>query len=98
MSLHLLKKEKSFTFISSLQDLLDSLNQLEQGLKEDIKKLSSFDKYKQEVLLGHLDWSPMHKDPIFWRENINNFEENDFQVILGECKIIPSYMSLKAVN
>lgn len=63
------------------EDLLDSLNQLEQGLKEDIKKLSSFDKYKQEVLLGHLDWSPMHKDPIFWRENINNFEENDFQIL-----------------
>jgi len=53
---------------------------LEEGLKDNIKRLSSFDMYKQEVLLGHLDWSPMHKDPIFWRENINNFEENDFQV------------------
>ncbi|CAN4084377.1 unnamed protein product [Withania somnifera] len=63
------------------EDLLDALNQLEQGLKDNIKKLSSFDKYKQEVLLGHLDWSPMHKDPIFWRENINNFEENDFQIL-----------------
>jgi V-type H+-transporting ATPase subunit H len=52
------------------------------GLKENLKKLSSFDKYKQQVLLGHLDWSPMHKDPSFWRENINNFEENDFQVHL----------------
>lgn len=38
--------------------------------------------YKQEVLLGHLDWSPMHKDPLFWRENITNFEENDFQVYM----------------
>lgn len=59
---------------------MDALNQLEEGLKDNIKKLSSFDKYKQEVLLGHLDWSPMHKDPAFWRENITNFEENDFQV------------------
>ena len=64
------------------QDLLDALNQLEVGLKDNLKKLSSFDKYKQQVLLGHLDWSPMHKDPSFWRENINNFEENDFQVCL----------------
>jgi V-type H+-transporting ATPase subunit H len=64
------------------QDLLDALNQLEVGLKENLKKLSSFDKYKQQVLLGHLEWSPMHKDPSFWRENINNFEENDFQVHL----------------
>ncbi|KAL3523243.1 hypothetical protein ACH5RR_016077 [Cinchona calisaya] len=63
------------------EDLLEALNQLEEGLKDNIKKLSSFDKYKQEVLLGHLDWSPMHKDPIFWRENVTNFEENDFQIL-----------------
>ncbi|GAV65499.1 V-ATPase_H_N domain-containing protein/V-ATPase_H_C domain-containing protein, partial [Cephalotus follicularis] len=63
------------------EDLLEALNQLEEGLKDNIKKLSSFDKYKQEVLLGHLDWSPMHKDVIFWRENITNFEDNDFQIL-----------------
>ncbi|XP_072965428.1 probable V-type proton ATPase subunit H isoform X1 [Typha angustifolia] len=64
------------------EDLLDALNQLEGRLKENIKRLSSFEKYKQEVLLGHLDWSPMHKDPGFWRENITNYEENDFQILL----------------
>ncbi|MQL69368.1 hypothetical protein Taro_001630, partial [Colocasia esculenta] len=63
------------------EDLLEALNQLEGGLKDNIRRLSSFDKYKQEVLLGHLDWSPMHKDPNFWRENITNFEENDFQIV-----------------
>ncbi|KAL0340822.1 UNVERIFIED_CONTAM: V-type proton ATPase subunit H [Sesamum calycinum] len=63
------------------EDLLESLNELEEGLKVNIKKLSSFEKYKQEVLLGHLDWSPMHKDPIFWRENITNFEDHDFQIL-----------------
>ncbi|KAE9614387.1 putative H(+)-transporting two-sector ATPase [Lupinus albus] len=63
------------------EDLLEALNSLEEGLKDNIKKLSSFDKYKQEVLLGHLDWSPLHKDRLFWRENITNFEENDFQIL-----------------
>ncbi|CAA6670497.1 unnamed protein product [Spirodela intermedia] len=63
------------------EDLLEALSQLEEGLRDNIKKLSSFEKYKQEVLLGHLDWSPMHKDPNFWRENISNFEENDFQIV-----------------
>ncbi|KAK4343290.1 hypothetical protein RND71_036384 [Anisodus tanguticus] len=63
------------------EDLLDALNKLEEGLKDNIKKLSSYDKYKQEVLLGNLDWSPMHKDPLFWKENINNFEENEFQIL-----------------
>ncbi|KAK9191215.1 hypothetical protein WN943_019826 [Citrus x changshan-huyou] len=23
----------------------------------------------------------MHKDPLFWRDNITNFEENDFQIL-----------------
>ncbi|KAJ1415262.1 Cytochrome b5, heme-binding site [Sesbania bispinosa] len=63
------------------EDLLEALNCLEEGLKDNIKKLSSYDMYKQEVLLGHLDWTPVHKDPIFWRENITNFEENDFQIL-----------------
>lgn len=62
---------------------MEALNQLEDGLKDNIKKLSSFEKYKQEVLLGHLDWSPMHKDSIFWRDNITYFEENDFQVLVS---------------
>ncbi|CAF2239923.1 unnamed protein product [Brassica napus] len=63
------------------EDLLDALNQLEEGLKDKIWKLSSFDKYKQEVLLGHLEWNPMHKEANFWRENVSSFEENDFQIL-----------------
>lgn len=63
------------------EDLVETLNQLEETLKDNIKQLSSFEKYKQEVLLGHLDWSPVHKDNFFWRENINKFEENDFQIL-----------------
>ncbi|CAO2837472.1 unnamed protein product [Amaranthus hypochondriacus] len=63
------------------EDLVEALNQLDEGLKDNVKQMSSFEKYKQEVLLGHLDWSPVHKDAFFWRENINNFEENDFQIL-----------------
>ncbi|KAK9735865.1 hypothetical protein RND81_04G233700 [Saponaria officinalis] len=63
------------------EDLVEALNQLEEGMKDNMKKLSSFDKYKQEVLLGHLDWTPVHKDAFFWRENITNFEEHDFQIL-----------------
>ncbi|RVW14108.1 V-type proton ATPase subunit H [Vitis vinifera] len=33
-------------------DLMEALNQLDEGLKANIKKLSSFDKYKQEVSLA----------------------------------------------
>ncbi|PIA26328.1 hypothetical protein AQUCO_09500058v1 [Aquilegia coerulea] len=79
------------------EDLLEALNQLEEGMKDNIKKLSSFDKYKQEILLGHLDWSPMHKDPIFWRENHSNFEDNDFQILRVLITILETSSDPKAL-
>ena len=62
------------------QDLIDALSSVEESLKVSIKTLSSFDKYKQEVSSGALEWTPVHKDPAFWRENISKFEDHDFQV------------------
>lgn len=84
----------SYWFWNFMQDLLEALNQLDEGLKDNIKKLSSFDKYKQEVLLGHLDWTPVHKDPMFWRDNISNFEENDFQVFFVSFWVLSSWFYL----
>ncbi|KAK6919822.1 ATPase, V1 complex, subunit H, C-terminal [Dillenia turbinata] len=72
------------------EDLLEALNQLEEGLKDHIKQMSSFDKYKQEVLLGRLDWSPIHKDPTFWRDNTTKFEENNFQILRVLVTILDS--------
>lgn len=66
--------------VAHSQDLTQALDALEASLQVSIKQLSSFDKYKQEVLSGNLDWTPMHKDVLFWKENISKFEDNDFQV------------------
>jgi V-type H+-transporting ATPase subunit H len=63
------------------EDLSQALVVVDAALKDSIRKMSSFDKYKSEAFSGHLEWSPMHKDPVFWRENISKFEENDFQVL-----------------
>uniref|UniRef100_M4F0L8 V-type proton ATPase subunit H n=2 Tax=Brassica campestris TaxID=3711 RepID=M4F0L8_BRACM len=45
------------------EDLLDTLNQLEEGLKDKIRKLSSFDKYKQKILMVHLTILDTSSDP-----------------------------------
>jgi len=63
------------------EDLLQALEVLDAALKDSVRKLSSFDKYKAEVCSGNLEWSPIHKDPVFWKDNISKFEENDFQVL-----------------
>jgi len=65
-----------------VQDLKDALESLAEALRHNLKVMSSFDKYKQEVLSGTSEWTPMHKDPVFWRENVMHFEDNEFQVKL----------------
>ncbi|CAI5459522.1 unnamed protein product [Closterium sp. Yama58-4] len=63
------------------EDLKEALEALDVGLRHNLRVMSSFDKYRQEVLSGSLDWTPMHKDAAFWRENVMHFEDNDFQVL-----------------
>lgn len=70
----------------NVQDLSQSLDVVDAALKDSIRTMSSFDKYKIEVFSGNLDWTPMHKDPVFWRDNSAKFEENDYQVpVLSRC-------------
>ncbi len=59
-----------------------ALEWLKEKLADDIKLLSSWDKYKKEVLSGSLEWSPMHTAEQFWLENSPKFEERDCQVRL----------------
>ena len=66
------------------------LDWLEDKLAENIQLLSSFEKYKREVLGGSLDWSPMHTSDQFWRENTAAFEEKDFQILRVLLKLVES--------
>ena len=68
-----------------MKGLLDVLG---ERLAENIQLLSSFDKYKREVLGGNLDWGPMHTSDQFWRENTAKLEEKDFQVIRVLLKLL----------
>ncbi|KAL2612343.1 hypothetical protein R1flu_024035 [Riccia fluitans] len=63
------------------EDLLSALDELEGTLRDSVKELNSWDRYKQEVCSGNLDWTPVHKDQGFWRENIKKFEDNDYEVL-----------------
>lgn len=43
-----------------------ALDSLDVSLKENIQMLSSFEKYKKEVLGDSLDWTPMHTSQQVW--------------------------------
>jgi len=70
------------------EDIPEVLSSLDEKLKENMVVLSSFDKYKKEVLSGSLEWGPMHTNELFWRQNVDKFEEKDFQVLRVLLKLL----------
>lgn len=79
------------------EDIGEMLSFLEEKLKESVKLLTNFDLYKREVLSGSLEWSPMHTNEVFWRENIDKFEDKDFQVLRMLLKLIETSREAKTV-
>jgi len=61
------------------EDIVADLEVLQQALQRDVADLSSFDKYKQEIYSGELEWTPVHRSEKFWRENVSRFEENQYR-------------------
>eukprot|EP00882_Tetradesmus_deserticola_P003843 GHRQ01004066.1.p1 GENE.GHRQ01004066.1~~GHRQ01004066.1.p1 ORF type:complete len:495 (+),score=256.12 GHRQ01004066.1:223-1707(+) len=70
------------------EDIPELLESLAAALKEQAVVLSSWEKYKKEVLSGNLDWSPMHSSEGFWRSHVDKFEDKDFQVLRVLLKLL----------
>jgi len=42
---------------------------------------SSFDEYSTELRSGRLEWSPVHKSEKFWRENVMNLNDKNYELL-----------------
>ncbi|KAF6263123.1 vacuolar ATP synthase subunit H [Scenedesmus sp. NREL 46B-D3] len=73
------------------------LQSLAEALREQAVVLSSWDKYKKEVLSGSLDWSPMHTSEGFWRSHVDKFEDKDFQLLRVLLKLLESSRETRTV-
>jgi len=62
-------------------EMNSDLEALLQAMAENLIDLSSWEKYKAEVLSGNLEWSPCHKSEKFWRENVHKFDEKNFEIL-----------------
>lgn len=69
-------------------DIGEMLTFMDEKLREGITILSNFEKYKKELGSGMLDWSPMHTSELFWRDNVDKFEDRDFMVLRMLLKLI----------
>merc|ERR1712000_196064 len=63
------------------EELTVDLEMLNRALQRSMQDLSSFEKYKKEVLSGQLEWSPPHKSDTFWHENVDAFTHDDYRLV-----------------
>jgi len=63
------------------EEMENDIKEIEELLEKNVADLTSWDRYKNEVLANRLVWSPPHKSPKFWQENYLKFEEEDFFVL-----------------
>jgi len=54
---------------------------LTKQLQISVQDLSSFDEYVTEVKSGRLQWNPVHKSEKFWKENVQRFNEKNFELL-----------------
>lgn len=71
-------------------DIVDDLEFLNEKLQESVQDLSSFDEYTSEVKSGRLEWSPVHKNEKFWRENAIRLNENNYSLLKMLVRLLES--------
>jgi len=63
------------------EELEANIKHIEETLEKNVDDLTSWDKYRNEVLAGQLEWSPPHKSAKFWQENHLKFEEDNYLLL-----------------
>eukprot|EP00727_Mastigamoeba_balamuthi_P011624 m51a1_g7084 putative vacuolar atp synthase subunit h (492) ;mRNA; f:11535-14137 len=60
-------------------DITDDLEFLDKAVQDEVLAMSSWEIYASELTAGAFEWTPVHKSEKFWRENAQQFEQNQFQ-------------------
>lgn len=71
-------------------DMKEDVEALLQMLNEYTSSQSTLEEYTNEVESGHLRWSPVHKDPEFWRDNAKLIIEREDGAL---CRKLAEIMS-----
>ncbi|GAB4821778.1 hypothetical protein N2152v2_008824 [Parachlorella kessleri] len=70
------------------EDIPLLLEWVDEQLAEGILQLSSFERYKKELLAGTFNWSPLHDQESFWLENSERLVDNNCQLLRVLMKLI----------
>lgn len=72
------------------EEVLASIAALEAAAAAGAKAAGGFERYRQEVLSGALDWGGGRSSDSFWREHALGLEEHGFAVVKALCAILSS--------
>lgn len=54
---------------------------------------STFEEYSSEVETGKLNWSPPHKSELFWKENSQRLNEQDYRLLRILARLLSTSQS-----
>lgn len=63
------------------EDICEDLRVLADALESELTSMTTFDVYRHEILSGALEWTPVHRDDNFWRENVEKLDSNNLEVL-----------------
>lgn len=72
------------------QELMEDLQFIQEELETSQQNLTKFELYASEVETGKLEWSPPHQSEIFWKENVERFNEHDNQLLKQLTRLLYS--------
>lgn len=63
------------------EDIKEDIEYIMEKLNDSVQDLSTWDEYVAEVKSGRLEWSPVHKQEKFWRENAIKVCEKNYELL-----------------
>jgi len=72
------------------EDIKNDLEFISEKLSHSVQDLSTWDEYVAEVKSGRLEWSPVHREEKFWRENAIKICEKNNELLKMLVKLLQS--------
>jgi len=70
------------------EDITADLDQVLEKLNASVEDLTTWDEYAAEVKSGRLEWSPVHKQDGFWRQNACKVTDNNYELLKLLVKLL----------
>jgi len=70
------------------EDIKEDLEFISEKLSHSVRDLSTWDEYVAEVKSGRLEWSPVHREEKFWRENAIKICEKNYELLKILVKLL----------